>query len=204
MLEAVSGFVLNTIESLGYWGILVLMALESANIPFPSEVIMPFAGFLASQGKMDLTTIILLGSLGNLLGSLLNYFVGYRYGGGAATILSKIHLVHEDEIETAKTLFHRFGIITIFLSRIMPVVRTFISFPAGMFKVSVAKFVILTFVGSLIWSSFLAYLGFVLGQNWTALNSYFKQFDYVILILILGLILWRLRHHLYKSKISST
>ncbi len=201
MFEGISHFVLNSIESLGYWGILILMAAESVNIPLPSEIIMPFAGFLASQAKIDLPAVILFGALGNLLGSLLNYFIGFRYGARAVTILSKIHLVHEDEIEIARGLFHRFGIITIFLSRMMPVVRPFISFPAGMFRVGVVKFSVLTFLGSLIWSSLLAYLGFVLGQNWTILGPYFKEFDYVTIILILGFILWRLRHHLYKVKL---
>ncbi len=201
MVENISEFVLSVIEHSGYLGIFVLMALESVNIPIPSEIIMPFSGFLVSEGKLEFISIVTFGALGNLFGSLINYFIGVRYGRKAAAILSRFHLVNKSEIEIAERLFKKFGIAAIFLSRMLPVIRTFISFPAGMFKLDLAKFSLLTFSGSFIWSTFLSYLGFVLGENWVIVGPYFRQFDYLILLLVLVLILFRLRHYFGPSRI---
>ncbi len=198
MLESISHFILSSIESLGYVGIFLLMATESANIPVPSEIIMPFSGFLVSAGKLDFLLVAIVGALGNLFGSLISYGLGYFYGERAITVLSKLFLVNERELESAKNLFRRMGVLSIFLTRLMPVVRTFISFPAGMFKVNIIQFSVLTFLGSFLWALFLTYIGVFLGENWMQFSDYFRQFDYLIIIAAIAIIVWRLRHHFKK------
>lgn len=187
IIEIVTVFVLNTIDSLGYVGVFTLMALESANIPIPSEIIMPFSGFLAAMGKFGFWLVVVVGALGNLAGSLVSYW---------AAIKLNDRIRRNKDFLRAERWFERFGEASVFLGRILPVVRTFISFPAGMFRVNLWRFSLYTFVGSFIWSAFLTYIGFYLGENWDILGPYFRQFDYVIVgALGIGFIWW-LWHHL--------
>ena len=153
LLEIISTFVLNTIEAWGITGVFVLSALESANIPIPSEVIIPFAGFLAAIGRFNFWAVVLAGAFGNLAGSLVSYY--------AAARLDK-HLRKNRDFIIAEKWFKKFGIWSVFFGRMLPIVRTFISFPAGMFKVNIWKFSYLTFLGSFLWSWLLAYIGFFL------------------------------------------
>jgi len=190
ILETVSVFVLDTVESLGYVGIFTLSALESANVPIPSEVIIPFPGFLASRGVFNFWLVVLMGATGNLTGSLVSYF--------AATKLDN-RIRKKREFIAAQRWFDRFGIWSVFIGRLLPIVRTFISFPAGMFKVSIWKFSVLTFVGSFIWSWFLAYIGFTLGENWDIIGPYFRKFDFVVAgVIVVGIILWL--WHRFKTR----
>lgn len=198
LLAQLSQFVLDTIDAWGYLGIFILMAVESANIPVPSEIIMPFSGFLVSAGKLNFLLVATVGALGNLFGSLISYGLGYFYGERAITVLSKLFLVNERELEGAKNLFQRMGVLSIFLTRLLPVVRTFISFPAGMFRVNIIQFSVLTFLGSFLWALFLTYIGVFLGENWMQSRDYFRQFDYLIIIVVVAIIIWRLRHHFKK------
>jgi len=167
------------------------MTAESALIPIPSEVTMPFAGFLVSLGKLNFFLAVLVGAVGNLAGSLIAYGLGYF---GQETVVKQVIkkygkwiLVSENEFEKAEIWFQRHGGKIAFFSRLAPVVRTYISLPAGISKMNVWRFSIFTFLGSLIWSSILAYLGVLLGQNWQSLEIYFRRFD--ILIAVLGVIL---------------
>jgi len=186
LLEIISVFVLDTIEALGITGVFVLSALESANIPIPSEIIMPFAGFLAAIGRFNFWTVVFAGTFGNLAGSLVSYF--------AASKLDKRLRKNRDFI-VAQKWFERFGVWSVFFGRMLPVVRTFISFPAGMFKVNIWKFSYLTFLGSFLWSWLLTYIGFFLGERWDIIGPYFRQFDFVILgILILAFGWWAWHH----------
>ncbi|HET7713176.1 MAG TPA: DedA family protein [Patescibacteria group bacterium] len=192
VLETVVTFVLQTIESGSYFGIIVLMGLESANIPIPSEVIMPFSGFLASQGKLDLHLAAWAGAIGCTIGSLLSYWLGLisdkTWVRGFVAGWGRFFIT-EEELERAERWFARYGDQIVFTSRLLPVVRTFISFPAGMAKVNLLKFTIYSFVGSLIWSYFLAWIGFKLGENWQVLRPFFRQFDYLIVaVAIIGLV----------------
>jgi len=136
VLEIISIFVLDTVEALGYTGIFILSALESANIPIPSEVIIPFPGFLASRGVFNFWVVVLMGASGNLVGSLVSYYA-------AAKLDKKIR--KKREFVLAQKWFDRFGLWSTFIGRLLPIVRTFISFPAGMFKVNIWKFSVLTF-----------------------------------------------------------
>lgn len=197
VLEIISNFVLQIIETSGYLGVFFLMALESANIPVPSEIIMPFSGFLVVSGIFSFWLVIFVGAFGNLIGSLFSYWLGYLVRRG---FLEKKSSKVLTEIEKAKEWNRRFGDWAIFLSRLLPIVRTFISFPLGVLKTkSLWRFSVLTFSGSFIWSAFLTYLGFILGKNWGILEIYFRKFDYLILLIILTGIVWWLWRY-FKNK----
>lgn len=197
ILEAISNYILLVIQKTGYLGIFFLMALESANIPVPSEIIMPFSGFLVVSSVFNFWLVVIVGALGNFGGSLFSYWLGYLVRRGV--LRWDNHKVGA-EIERAKEWVKRFGDWAIFFSRLLPIVRTFISFPLGILKVkSLWRFSFLTFAGSFIWSMFLTYLGFILGKNWQILEIYFRKFDYLILILILAIIIWWIWQH-FKNK----
>ncbi|MBN2197780.1 DedA family protein [Candidatus Wolfebacteria bacterium] len=201
ILEFVSHFVLQIIEIGGYFGVFFLMALESANIPIPSEIIMPFSGFLVASGVFSFWLVVFIGAFGNLVGSIFSYWLGYLVRQG---FLNKEKQKISEEIEKAKQWVKRFGDWAIFLSRLLPVVRTFISFPLGILKIkSLWRFSFLTLAGSFIWSVFLTYLGLILGKNWGVLESYFRKFDYLILLIILGGFIWWLWRYFRKADLSS-
>ena len=191
ILEVVSLFVLGVIETWGYWGVFFLMALESANIPIPSEIIMPFSGFLVSTGVFDFWTVVFLGALGNLTGSLASYYVAGYYKGWVE---------NNRHFDQAKGWIAKYGVAAAFWSRMMPIVRTFISFPAGLFKVPIWKFSFFTFIGSFIWSALLTYPGVYWGENWTIIEPVFRKFDLVIAVLLVLGIVWGLKNHFGKKK----
>ncbi len=200
LLGIASSFILLVIEKTGYFGIFLLMALESANIPIPSEIIMPFSGFLVSTGVFSFWLVVLSGAFGNLAGSLFSYWLGYLV---RKNIFSwNNHKKISSEVEKAKRWTDRFGDWAAFFSRLLPIVRTFISFPLGVLKVrSLWRFSFLTFAGSFIWSAFLVWLGLALGENWESLEVYFREFDYIILILIIAGVIWWAWRHFGKNKI---
>ena len=186
------------IEAAGYFGIFFLMALESANIPIPSEIIMSFSGFLASAGIFNFWLVVFAGAFGNLIGSLFSYWLGYLARKG---IFYRDNNKVSIEVKRAQRWLDRFGDLAIFIPRLLPIVRTFISFPLGVIKVkSLWRFSFLTFGGSLIWSILLTYLGFVSGKNWEALSIYFRKFDYVVLILLAGAFIWWLKSYIKPVK----
>lgn len=188
MIESLGSWITNTISSWGYMAVFFLMTLESALIPIPSEVTMPFAGFLVGLGILKFWPLVFVGALANLTGSLLAYALGYWGQEKLIRQLIKKYgrylLISYDEVETAERWFRQRGELIAFGSRLLPVVRTFISLPAGFSQMNVFKFSIYTFLGAFIWSSVLAYLGVILGDNWNVLGVYFKKFD--ILIVSLG------------------
>lgn len=195
ILSALSHFIINTISSMGYVGVALLMGIESANIPLPSEVIMPFSGYLVFTGQFSLFWVAIAGGVGCLLGSLFSYWVGAKGGRPLIEKYGKYILMSKHDLDLTDRWFKRWGSITVFVGRLLPVVRTFISFPAGIGRVNLWKFSIYTFVGSVIWSYFLAWVGFKLGANWESLKAYFHRFDLVIGILILlGIGYWIWRH----------
>jgi len=200
LLAGLSSLILNIISWWGYWGILFLTALSSANIPFPSEVILIFAGFLASTGSLNFTSVVLVSALGNLLGSLLSYAIAYRYREKAAALLIRTYLVTDEELSRATDWFHRRGLAAAFLGRLLPVIRTFISFPAGMFRVDLGRFSVLTFLGSFLWSLAITYIGYITGSNWKILEPYFRQFDYIIVLAIVTAALFEVRRRFKRSR----
>lgn len=171
------------------------MCLESVLIPIPSEITMPFSGFLASQGTLNLWLVIITGTVANLVGSLLAYAIGYYL---EETVLlkwirkyGKFILVTEKEYRHAEHWFQKYGDKVIFISRLLPAVRTVISLPAGVFRMNLKKFIIYTTVGCFLWSVLLTYLGYVMGENWRTLDVYYRKFEYIIFaIIIFGVIFY--------------
>ncbi|MDZ4209729.1 MAG: DedA family protein [Candidatus Curtissbacteria bacterium] len=207
IIEPLATFITNWIASLGYPAIFVLMTLESALIPIPSEVTLPHAGFVVAIGKFNLWLVVLIGALGNLVGSLLAYALGYW---GQETFVrnlikkyGKFLLLTIEDFDQAEKWFREHGGKIAFFSRLLPVVRTFISLPAGISEMNVVRFSIFTFAGSFIWSAFLTYLGVILGQNWHTLGDYFHKFDVLIVIGALALIAAYVYHKLKKIKKTS-
>lgn len=165
------------------------MTLESALLPIPSEVVMPFGGFLVQQGTLNFWLVALTGALGNLAGSLIAYAIGYFLEENIIISLVKKYgkfiLLSEHEYARAMQWFAKYGASVTFFSRILPAVRTFISLPAGLSEMKLWKFSLYTFVGSFIWSTFLTWIGLSLGKHWNAWEPYFRKFQIVILVVIL-------------------
>jgi membrane protein DedA with SNARE-associated domain len=188
------------IQNIGWIGILLIMTLESANIPIPSEVTMPLAGWLLVQklGGSALEAILfggLIGSLGCLIGSVANYALGAYGGRPFVERFGKYIFISKKDIARADRWFARWGDWASFISRLLPIVRTFISFPAGMVRINFARFSILTFTGSFLWCAALALGGYLLGANWEELRRVMRPFDYPILaVLLLGLAYYVYRH----------
>jgi membrane protein DedA with SNARE-associated domain len=195
ILAAITGFVTGTISAMGYLGIVGLMAIESACIPLPSEVIMPFSGFLVSQGRFDLWLTGLAGAVGCVVGSVVAYVVGYWGGRPLVHRYRRYLLISARDLERADQWFARYGDATVFFSRLLPVIRTFISLPAGIARMRFGRFCIYTFLGSFPWCLALSYLGYRAGQHWESLRTYFHDLDVVILAaLVAGVVWWIWRH----------
>jgi len=179
------------------------MTAESALIPIPSEVTMPFAGFMAGRGILSFWATVTVGATANLVGSLLAYWLGWAKGEDwlrfAIRRWGKWLLIREAEFDRAKDWFHSYGQGVVFASRFLPVVRTFISLPAGIAKMNLPIFSILTFIGSFIWSAFLAFLGLKLGQNWLAVEPYFRKFQFLIVGLFVAAVALYIRTHLKRK-----
>jgi len=190
LIEWGTGVILGIISALSYPGIVGLMALESACVPIPSEIIMPFGGYLAWQGEMDLWLVGLAGSIGCLLGSLLAYYIGSHVGRPVLLKYGKYLLLSEKTLEKTEDFFERRGEITVFLARLLPVIRTFISLPAGIARMDIKKFAVYSFVGSVPWCFALAYVGYWLGPNWEDIIHTFRGFDIVIIIGLIVFIIW--------------
>lgn len=202
ILSFVSGFIIGAISKLGYFGVVILMAIESACIPLPSEIIMPFSGYLVLKGQFNLYFIGFYGALGCLLGSILAYFVGLYGGRPLIEKYGRYILISHKDLEKADLWFKKYGDLTVFFSRLLPVIRTYISFPAGVAKMKFGRFCLYTFLGSLPWTLGLAYLGLKLGERWESLREYFKKFDILIGIIIILGIFWYIRRHVRnKSEI---
>lgn len=192
MIEILSNWIIQLIGATGYVGVFVLMTLESALIPIPSEATMPFAGSLIHSGVFDFWLLVAVGTLANLFGSLLAYGLGYL---GEPAVLNFIRkygkyvLIREKEYHHAVSLFDKHGDWIVLVSRVLPAIRTYISLPAGIARMNLKKFVIYTTIGSFIWSIVLAYLGLILGNNWHVLSKYFHILDFVVIgAVILGIL----------------
>ncbi len=188
LIDLIVVFVTGTISAVGYLGVGLLMVFESACVPIPSEIIMPFSGFLASTGKLSLWGITLAGAFGNLVGAVVTYGIGY-YGGRPFVLkYGKYFFVREHELHKAEKFFAKWGDFSVFLSRNLPVIRTFISLPAGVAEMPFIKFAVYSFLGSLPWCFALAYLGFLLGNNWLVIREYGHYLDIAAGVLIAGFI----------------
>lgn len=196
LLGILAEFIINGISSLGYFGVAIMMGIESACVPLPSEVIMPFAGYLVSQGQFSLLGVTIAGSIGSVFGSALAYWVGVWGGRGFIEKYGKYILITNHDLDIADNFFKKYGRSAVFFSRMLPVVRTFISLPAGIAKMNFWQMSFYTFVGSLPWCFFLAYVGKKMGEKWDTLGGYFHKFDLVIGILIVIGVIWFVKRHI--------
>jgi len=208
LIHFLGNIAMAIINKLGYFGIGLAMAIESCNIPFPSEIIMPFSGYLVSKGQFTLFGAALAGSIGGTIGSLLSYALGY-YGGEKLVrkIIKKYGkyvVVYEYELDESKEWFSRHGQLITFTSRLLPIIRTFISLPAGISRMDVKKFTLFAFFGTFIWTYPLTYAGKIMGDNWNTLGKYFHKFDIAIVTIFLVLGFYYVyhkakKHHAYKK-----
>jgi len=206
IIEILSGFIVATISLMGYGGVVLLMAIESACIPLPSEIIMPFSGYLVSTGQMNLWLVGIAGAVGCVLGSMVAYWAGMYGGRPFVEKYGRYVLVSRHDLDMADRWFANYGEIIIFVSRLLPAIRTFIAFPAGVARMNVKRFIIYTFAGSLPWCLGLAYIGQLLGEKWNkddTLKTWFHRFDFVIGIvgvLLAAWWIWRHIKHLRQEK----
>ncbi len=190
IIEYVSDLIVGMISALGYSGIFLAMALESACIPIPSEVIMPFSGFVVSEGKLTLWGITLVGALGNLFGSIIAYYVGLKGGRPFLESYGRYVLITRKKLDMADAWFYMYGDRAVLISRILPAIRTYISLPAGIARMDFKKFVFYTFAGSLPWCFVLGYLGVLLGPRWDSLKGWFHILDAIIIVVAIAVALY--------------
>ena len=203
ILEPVGAWIINLISQLGYLGIIIAMGIESACIPLPSEIIMPFSGYLVFAGRFSLWGVSVAGAFGCVVGSVVAYFAGIWGGRPFILRYGRYVLVSPKHLATADRWFERYGDWAIFFSRLMPVIRTFISFPAGIARMNFVKFIIYTFLGSLPWCLALTYVGKILGENWMSIRVYFHKADVIIVIIIIAGIAYFLYRHFRPEKKNS-
>jgi membrane protein DedA with SNARE-associated domain len=207
IIEILSGFIVATISALGYSGVVLLMAVESACIPLPSEIIMPFSGYLVYTGRFSLWLVAIAGAAGCVLGSLVAYWVGLRGGRPMIEKYGRFILISHHDLDIADRWFAKYGEVIVFASRLLPVLRTFIAFPAGVARMNLKRFVIYTFAGSLPWCLGLAYVGQKLGEQWDkndTLKTLFHRFDFVIGILFVLFAAWWIWRHVKNSRAQKT
>ena len=198
LVEWGTNLILDWISNMGYPGIVLLMALESACMPVPSEIVMPFAGYLAYKGDLDFWSVAFAGALGCTVGSIAAYTFGFYAGRPLILRYGKYILVRERHLKTAERWFEKYGDKATFIARLLPVVRTVISLPAGIAKMNFKKFVFYSFVGSLPWTIMLTYVGYWLGPNWEDVVGVFRGLDVLVIAAAAGVVIWyvlRVRNH---------
>lgn len=199
-------FITDLISSIGYIGIVLLMALESMCLPVPSEIVMPFGGYLAFLGRsdsllgqFDLFWVAMAGTIGCVLGSTLAYWIGYTGGRTMVLRYGRYVYLSEKHLNAVEDWFKKYGAWAIFVTRLLPIVRTFISLPAGMARYKFTPFIILSAIGSFIWCYFLAYIGYALGDNWETIEGTFRQFQILIVLAFAAVVIWYIWRHLKKK-----
>jgi len=191
--------IVNFIAGAGYAGIAVLMALESMIFPVPSEAVMPFAGFLIADGKFSFTGVVFFSTLGSLIGSLISYYIGRRFGKSFVNMYGKYFFLNKHHLDLTEKYFKKRGEITVFICRFIPVVRHLISIPAGIGRMNIIKFSIYTTIGAGIWNAFLTYVGFTLKNNWQDVLKYSSVIDVAIIICLASIVGYYLYKHLKRS-----
>ena len=200
-LSHLAQFVISIISLFGYFGVFLAMAVESACIPLPSEIILPFTGYMVFLGRFGLWQATLAATLGNLFGALVAYYIGLWGGRPFIKRFGRYFFIHERELSRTEELFDRHGELTVFIGRLLPVVRTFISLPAGIARMNPVKMAIYTVAGALPWCLMLIVVGQKLGQNWNTLKPLFHRLDLVVVILILLMVgYWIYKHYAIKRK----
>jgi membrane protein DedA with SNARE-associated domain len=202
MLHDVVNFIVDTVADFGYIGIFVMMFLESSFFPFPSEVVMIPAGYLASKGEMNLFYAIAAGILGSLAGAIFNYFLAIKFGRAFIARYGKYVLLKEETLEKMEEFFAKHGHISTFSGRLIPAVRQYISLPAGLAKMNLFVFSLYTSLGAGIWVIILAMIGYFIGENQDAVSSYVKIATVAVLVLIALLVIFYVRARLKEDIVS--
>jgi membrane protein DedA with SNARE-associated domain len=200
LLTLITNLIIHIISALSYGGIILLMALHSSIFIVPSEVVMPFSGFLVSSGRFSFVLVVIYGTIGNLIGASFIYLLSYKGGRNLILKYEHIVLVSQADLEKVEKFFKRFGVWAILIGRCIPIVAGLISIPAGLSKIKYWKFLLLTFFGALIWNSLLTFIGLKLGENWLVLKDKLHNFDLIIIILILVGVIWWVYRHLISKK----
>ena len=203
IITILSHFIVAIISAMGYGGIVLLMAIESACIPLPSEIIMPFSGYLVFTGELNLWGVAIAGAVGCVLGSLVAYWVGMYGRRPFIEKYGRYILLSRHDLDIADRWFAKYGEVIVFVSRLLPAIRTFIAFPAGVARMNVTRFVIYTFAGSLPWCLALAYVGQKLGEQWDQdprLKTWFHRFDFLIGIAAVLFVAWWVWRHIKHSR----
>ena len=193
VISALASWIVEIISAAGYLGVVLLMAIESACIPLPSEVIMPFAGYLVSTNQFSLIGAATAGALGCNVGSTIAYYVAAWGGRPVLERWGRYILISHSELERTDRFFERYGAATVFFGRLLPVVRTFIAFPAGLARMPMLKFQIYTFAGSWPWCFVLAYIGYLLGARWDSdptFRKLFHEFDAIVAVILVAGFAW--------------
>lgn len=196
-------FITHVISAGGYAGLVALMGIESACIPLPSEIIMPFAGYLVYLGRFNLIMAATAGAIGCNVGSVIAYWIGAKGGRPLVERYGRWVLMSHHDLERMTHFFNRYGSITVLLARLLPVVRTFIAFPAGIAKMPQLRFHVYTFVGSWPWCFVLAYVGMKLGERWHTdprFHEWFHRFHLVVEIALVAAIVWFVWSHINRAK----
>ncbi|MCB4204449.1 DedA family protein [Deferribacterales bacterium Es71-Z0220] len=195
-MDKIVAFIVASIGGMGYIGIVLLMALESSFFPFPSEVVVPPAGYLASQGEMNIFLVILSGILGSILGAFVNYYIAYKYGRNLLITYGKYFFINEEKFKKIESFFITHGEISTFVGRLIPGVRQYISFPAGLAKMNLTKFIFYTALGAGIWVVILAYVGYFIGNN----IELIREKLHIITIIIIPFIIIIIMLYIYINK----
>ena len=203
LTEFIAEYATYLIEKTGYTSVFILMTMESMVFPVPSEAVMPFAGFLIEQKTFTFWQVILVSTLGSIVGSLLSYYIGYYGGMPFVRRFGKYALLDVSELEAAEKFFKKRGELTIFICRFIPVVRHLISIPAGTGKMNVVKFSIFTIIGAGIWNAILTYAGFVLKSNWEEVMKYSHIIDIVVVLFLLAIAGFYVYRHLKKRGVNT-
>lgn len=202
--DVVLRFVQSVYDTVGWAGVVIMMAIESAAIPLPSEVVMPLAGWLLIESKGDPWYLTLLaalfGAIGNLIGSVIAYWIGAYGGRPLVERYGRFILISHHDLDIADRWFARYGEAAVFFSRLLPVVRTFISVPAGIARMPFWRFCIFTFLGAFIWSWGLAFAGYKLGENWEEVRAVMRPFDIPIILILLALVGWFVYRHVRRAR----
>lgn len=200
IVEQIITWALRLIDKFGYAGIFFTMMLESAAIPIPSEVVLPFGGFLASSGQLNLWLVVLVATLANLVGAVILYIVGFFGGQPFLEKYGKYVLIHREDIKNLDRSLNKYGAKLAFFSRLLPGIRTFSSIVLGTGRLNFKKFFIYTLAGSFVWNLPLAYVGLVTGKNWNFLQPYFRKFEILIAILIVIAVATFIFKHIRRFK----
>jgi membrane protein DedA with SNARE-associated domain len=199
-LQELINYFIKLVENGGYLTVYITMTIESMIIPLPSEVVMPFAGYLVHLGRLNFWLVGLVASLANLTGSAIAYFIGYYGGRPLVRKYGKYILLRQSHVDRAERFFDRYGAGAVFIGRLLPLVRSEISLPAGFARMHFGKFLLYTFLGSLPWNYALTFAGFALGDNWETILGITRYIDIIIVAAVLGLIIWFIVHRVRRMR----